>query len=109
MAKEKFQRTKSSHVKIGVIGHVNGGRTKLFEEITKMAMLPKGENQKSDWEMLEVEMSSNIDKSITIDNAHKRLDNNVEQRVDNNAQRINNNDSERVNNNVHEETDELRR
>ena len=99
MGKEKFQRTKSSHVKIGVIGRVDDGRTKLFEEITKMEMLPKGENQKSDWEMLEVEMSKvemskDVDKSITIDNAHKRVANNVEQRVDNNN---------------HEETDELKR
>ena len=109
MGKEKFQRTKSSHVKIGVIGHVDHGRTKLLEEITKMAMMPKGEKLKTDWEMLEVEMSKDVDKSITIDNAHKRLGNN-EHRVDNNiTERVSNNIEQRVDNNVHEETDELKR
>ena len=74
MAKEKFNRTKSSHVKIGVIGRGDDGKTKLLEEITKKAMMPKGENQKFDLEMPEVEMSNNIDKSITIDNAHEKID-----------------------------------
>ena len=70
MAKEKFNRTKSSHVKIGV----------------------------------------NVDKSITINNAHKRLGNNDEHRVDNNiTERVSNNIEQRVDNNVHEETDELKR
>ena len=75
MAKEKFNKTKCSRVKIGVIGRVDDGRTKLIEGIAKKAMMPKGENQKSDWEMLEVEMSNNVDKSITIDNAHEEIDN----------------------------------
>ena len=70
MSKEKYIKGKR-HVQIGSIGHVGYGKTDLMKAISKA--LAEKELDKD--ETVKPEISSVVDEKVTLDNAHKEIDN----------------------------------
>lgn len=69
MAKEKFQRTKP-HLNVGTIGHVDHGKTKLTEAITKIMSVLHGGKAVSYAEIAKGGTVRDASKIVTIQSAH---------------------------------------